>query len=598
MREADDAVNKRLQELEILQDHYDEFVKFLEAVMDHLNFSLTDIQRDIADFVEKGPDSLMVQAERGIAKTTIVGAYAAYCLIHDPDIRILIVTANKKFASQISTLIIRLIMTMDELECLRPDPGNGDRTSVEQFDVHYSLRKPAEKAPSVACVGISGSITGSRSDLLIADDIENPKNSKNAITREQLLQWSNEFSNVCEDGRIIYLGTPQSTDSIYNSLPGRGFVVRIWPGRYPTPEQRPAYGEHLAPYISTRLDKNPDLGTGGGISGDQGQPTDTRIGEETLQRKELETGTPSFQLQYMLNTSLTDRFRYPLKLEQLICLPLNGSIYPMNLNRDPRDIGLKTYQANGFSFKMSSHMDIQEADFSGSFKNPSYQPLQTKIMYIDPAAGGSTSQDETGYAVMGFLNGNLYLLAVGGVPGGYELDKMEKLAEIAALHQPNEVVIEKNMGYGAFKHVFMPILRQKYKGAVKDDFVSGQKEKRIAEVLGPIIGRGSLAVSSSCIEEDVMTAMNHSVEKRKVYSFFFQLSKLTLDRNSLKHDDRLDAVAGAANQFVELMAVDQKRAIALQTQREFDKWVKNPLGYRDNKPPSRGGGSLFNKYKR
>lgn len=596
MREANDELSRRLKELAIIQDHYDNFVFFLESVMDHLGFSLTPIQRDIGDFIDKGPRSLMVQAERGIAKSTITAAYAAYCLIHNPDTRILIVTANKKFASQISTLIIRLIMTMDELECLRPDPSNGDRTSVEQFDVHYSLRKPAEKAPSLACVGISGSITGSRSDLLIADDIENPKNSKTYVSREQLHEWSNEFSNVCEDGRIIYLGTPQSTDSVYNSLPGRGFTVRIWPGRYPTVEQRSSYGDHLAPYISTRLDADPSLGTGGGMLGDQGQPTDTRIGEDTLQRKELETGTPSFQLQYMLNTSLTDRFRYPLKTDQLICMNMSGTLFPMQLHRDPRDTALKLYQVHGHSFKMSSHIDVSSQSLDGSDMAPDYRTLQNKVMYIDPAAGGSTTQDETAYAVMGFLNGNLYLLCVGAVPGGYEREKLEKLAEVAELHKPNEVIIEKNMGYGAFKEVFTPILREKYQGAIKDDFVVGQKEKRIASILGPIIGRGSLAVATSCIEDDRACCDPHPAAKKKLYSFFFQLSKLTLDRNSLVHDDRLDAVAGAANCFVELIAIDQKKQIEAVKQREFQEWVKNPLGHRNYSAPKRG--SLFNKYRK
>lgn len=589
-------LSRRFQELMLVQEAYVHFRDFLEAAMEHLGFNVTDIQADIADFLEHGPKSLMVQAERGIAKSTITAIFAAWVLLHNPETRVLIVTANQKFASQISTLIIRLIMTMDELECLRPDPGKGDRTSVEAFDVHYSLRKPAEKAPSIACVGISGSITGSRSDILIADDIENPKNSKNAATREQLLQWSNEFSNVCEEGRIIYLGTPQSTDSIYNSLPGRGFTVRIWPGRFPTPAQMSAYGEHLAPSIRKALESNPNLATGGGMLGDQGQPTDTRIGEETLQRKELETGTPSFQLQYMLNTSLTDKFRYPLSTDKLIALNLTGDFVPMNLNRDTRDIALKTYQVHGHTFKMSSHLDVPEVALDGSSQPAAICRLQQKVMYIDPAAGGSTSQDETAYAIMGFANGNLYLLAVGAVPGGYEREKMEELAKVAELHNPNKVVIEKNMGYGAFKHVFMPILQERYKGAVEDDFVSGQKEKRIAEVLGPIMGRGSLAVCTSCVDTDRDTSMGHHADKRKLYSFFFQLSKLTLDRNSLKHDDRLDAVAGAAGCFLEAIALDQKKAIEKAKKREFDAWIANPLGHPTGKPHR--GGSLFNKYRK
>lgn len=589
---------RRLQELAILQEHYHSFEIFLEAAMHHIGFSLTDTQREIAEYIDKGPRSLMVQAQRNIAKSTLAAMYVPYLWIHNPDLRILVVTATQKLASDISTLIIRLVMSMDELECLRPDPKKGDRTSVENFDIHYSLRKPAEKTASLSCVGISGNITGSRSDLLIADDIEHPKNSKTFATREQLLQWSKEFSHVCDNGRIIYLGTPQSTDSIYNSLPSRGFTVRIWPGRYPTVEQLPYYGDHLAPKILERLTKNPELQIGGGMLQDQGQPTDTRIDELTLQRKELESSTPDFQLQYMLNTSLTDKFRYPLKTTQLICINNNSStLYPMKLNRDPRDSALKTYQVNGYTFKMSSHMDLTTVGLNGMDKDPEYAELQMKVMYIDPAGGGITTQDETAYAVVGFLNGNLYVLSVGGVPGGYEKEKLEKLAEIASIYNPNEVIIEKNMGYGAFKEVFTPILREKFKGGIRDDFVTGQKEKRIADILGPIMGRGSLAIMSSCLEDDRSTSENHPLDKRKLYSLFFQMDKLTLDRNSLIHDDRLDALSGACKAFINLMAIDQKKHIEQQQKREFEEWVKNPLGRRTYDPPQKRG-SLFNKYRK
>lgn len=46
--------------------------------------------------------------------------------------------------------------------------------------------------------------------------------------------------------KIIYLGTPQTEQSIYNSLPDRGYEIRIIPARYPTEAQRARYGDRLA----------------------------------------------------------------------------------------------------------------------------------------------------------------------------------------------------------------------------------------------------------------------------------------------------------------------------------------------------------------
>lgn len=566
---------QRWEKLKLLQEHYINFVDFLEDVMDHMGFDTTEIQKDIARFLEEGPDALMIQACRGIAKTTITAAYAVWTLIHKPESRIVIVTANGDFSAKISTLIIRLIMTMDLLECLRPESSNSggdrDRMGVKAFDVHSSLRRAAEKDPSLACFGIFAGMTGSRADLLIADDVEEMNNSNTALKREVLMTRISEFSDICTDGRIVFLGTPQSIDSIYNSLPSKGFEVRVWTGRYPTSEQLSTYGIHLAPFLRKRIKLNPELCFGGGALGDQGKPTDSRINENILQTKELQKGTPSFQLQYMLNTTLSDKLKYPLKTENIVQMRLND-LFPTVVNRDPRSTGMKNFRVQDHSFMLSSALSDCE-----DFAKPSIT-----VMYIDPAGGGLISQDETAYCVLGLLNGNVYLMSVGGIAGGYEQDKMDYLAAIAEKYQPTEVKIEKNMGYGAFTNVFTPTLRKIYKGKISEEFVSGQKEVRIANTLGPVIGRGSLIVTQNAIEEDDLTCNKYSVDKRKLYSFFFQLSKLTLQKNCLKHDDRLDCVAGAVNHFLQYLAIDQDKKAEEEKKAAYAEWCKNPTGRKNS----------------
>ena len=42
-----------------------------------------------------------------------------------------------------------------------------------------------------------------------------------------------EFDAILKpEGRILYLGTPQTEMSLYEVLPERGYQVRIWPSRY------------------------------------------------------------------------------------------------------------------------------------------------------------------------------------------------------------------------------------------------------------------------------------------------------------------------------------------------------------------------------
>src|SRR5690606_10919002 len=372
------------------------------------------------------------------------------------------------------------------------------------------------KSPSVACVGIKWNLQGKRATLLIADDVESKKNSKTATSRADLLDLTRDFTSICETGRIIYLGTPQTQDSIYNTLPSRGFTIRVWPGRYPTPEQESWYGDFLAPGIRKRMSLDPSLRFGGGALGDQGQATDTRLDEEVLQKKEMDQGPAYFQLQHMLSTAMSDALRYPLKTENLVVMRLNREKLPLSITRTMTEAGLMNFSVHGHSFRMSTAHEVSEDT----------APPDTVIMYVDPAAGGKNG-DETGYAILAGLNGNAFLLDVGGIPGGYTVDQMEFLTDLAAKWKPNEIVIEKNLGYGAFKEVWLPVLRKKYKTAsIIDDYVTGQKELRIAEGLEPVMARGSLIVDQSCVENDQDTISRYHVGKRLTFSFFFQLGRL------------------------------------------------------------------------
>jgi len=573
-RESLELAQIRWEHLTLVQKHYASFIPFLEDVMLELGFSTTEIQKDIGGYIAYGPQYLMVQAQRSQAKTTIAAAFAVWYLLHNPAGRVLIVSAGGDQATDIATLIVRIIMNMDVLECMRPDKAAGDRTSVEGFDIHHSL-KGIDKSASVDCIGIDANLQGRRADLLIPDDIESSKNSATPTQRAKLLHLTKDFTSINQSGRIIWLGTPQTMESIYNSLPARGVVTRIWPGRYPTPEQREHYGTSLAPLIASRLAVNPGLAKGGGMLGDQGQPIDAELlDEETLQKKERDQGTPYFQLQHMLNTAMMDALKYPLKPERLVVLSDAGSIFPLSVVRGMSQSNLKDYASHEFAFKLTIPHDISKE----------VGKLQSIVCYIDPAGGGANA-DETAYAVAGFLNGNVYLLRVGGIPGGYDTDKLEALAlrikpfvDVAA--GPLVVKIEKNMGFGAFRAVFTPILRKHIPSAgIEDDLVTGQKEGRIINTLEPVMGRGSLIVTEEAVRHDLETSSMYAPALRLTYSFFYQLAKISMIRNALVHDDRVDAVEGAVRHFTEALALDQKKQLAALAAKAHAEAISDPLGY-------------------
>lgn len=573
-RESPVAAKKRWALLEIVQGAYPTFQPFLVDMMSELGFDTTEMQLDIGDYLEFGPLYRMVQAQRGQAKTTITAIYAVWRLIHAPKARILILSAGETRAKEISTLIISLIRSVDILAPLRPDASAGDRTSVEAFDVHHSL-KGVDKSPSVACIGITGNLQGARADILIADDVESYKNSNTAVMRANLLNITRDFTSINSDGDIIYLGTPQSIDSVYNTLPARGFSVRIWPGRYPTAAQLVHYGDSLAPYLLRKLQADPSLQTGGGVDGLQGKATDARLGEEVLIKKELDQGSAYFQLQHMLLTAMTDALRYPLKTANLISMRLQGDMYPLRVTRGYGGVQTRVVTVGGRQYVVSLPHEV----------STEIKPLQSTVFYVDPAAGGLNA-DETGYAYLGMLNSTLYLKRIGGVPGGYELEKLEALANIILECKPNVVKIEKNMGYGAYTVVFTPVLKRIFDAAgvpvpvIEDDLVTGQKESRIIGTLEPVIGRGSLVIDEDLAEYEAASLARYPVSSRDTYSFFFQLAKITRDRGSLVHDDRVDALEGAVRHFLATLVVEQDAAIKAADEARLSEFRANPLGYR------------------
>lgn len=573
------ASEQRWKKLEKLQDHFTNFIDFLNHGFEFLGFDeASDVQADIAQFLQYGPDKIMIQAQRGEAKTTITALFAVWVIIHNPNYRVTIVSASGDIAKDISYLIIKIINTMDILECLRPDTSQGDRSSVEGFDIHYSL-KGTDRSASIACVGVTGTMTSRRSDILIADDIESSKNAETQTMRDKLLNATREFTSLCIDGRIIYLGTPQSMDSIYNTLPSRGFTVRIWPGRYPTPEQMDVYGENLAPYIKKKILMDPTLQTGGGYDGTQGKPTDERLHEDIQQEKELDQGTSYYQLQYMLNTALSDKNRFPLKLGQIICMEDPGKKLPSMVSRDPRPSQKVEFTINSMSYQMAGCLIENDVQMK--------EPTLT-ILFLDPAGGGKNA-DETGYCVASLLNSTIYIREVGGFKGGYDQETLLKIANKALDYEVNSVIIEDNFGHGSFREIITPIILQTHKCGIEGVRVgSKQKEVRISSILEPMIGRGSIVFMKNLIEHDQLTTAHYPHQDRNSYSLFFQISRLTNERECLAHDDRLDALAGACDYFKQHMTIDKLKESERLHKEQVTKFIKNPMGYTDNKQKRSG----------
>lgn len=561
--ELDDVASekvKRWADIRALRKHYALFSDFLYDCMTELmGFNCSPVQIDIGSFIaDESQDRIMVQAQRSQAKSTIVAIYAVWKLIHNCKYRVLIISAGSDVAQEIANWVIQIIMTWDILECMRPDRNHGDRSSTKAFDVHWML-KGAEKSPSVACIGITANMQGRRADLLIPDDIESSKNGLTETQRLALENLSKDFTSICQRGRICYMGTPQTVDSIYKNLPSRGYTVRVWTGRYPTAKELPRYGDTLAPYITERIKYYPQIQTGGGPNGDRGWAVDPDIpglDETSLTKKELDQGPEYFQLQHMLDTTLSDEGRYPLKTRNLIVMDVPP-------DKAPGAVQWLPSERNKLEEQMTQHYHVKPELYKPFSMSEQTYEYEFRYMHIDPAGGGENADEVA--CVAGFLlHGYIFYPEVMGLQGGHTEANLKELARMAIRHKVDEIGVEQNMGHGAFATMLRRVLEEEYKKVgltppeVIDVWESQQKELRIIETLSPIMARHRIIIDPSIVTYDYESTKKYSREKQDSYKLLHQMTRITRDRGALIHDDRLDTFHAVARRLMEYMDVDER----------------------------------------
>lgn len=522
------------------QDPLSDFRKFLYVTWKHLNLpDPTKVQYDIAKHIQHGEKRMIVEAFRGVGKSWITSAYVVWLLYMNPQLNILVVSASKNRADDFTTFTLRLIKEMEILAHLVP--RDDQRQSKISFDVGPAN---ASHAPSVKSVGVTGQLAGSRADVLIADDIEVPNNSATQGMRDKLSEAVKEFDAILKpDGRIIYLGTPQNQESLYNKLPDRGYKVRIWPARYPTEDQMIGYGNKIAPIIKKEMES-------GEVT--VGESTDPqRFSDFDLMEREASYGRSGFALQFMLDTRLSDAERYPLKVGDLLVMDIPTHEAPEKLSWSSDDEyiveDLPNVAFNGDHYHKPMFMSDNFVEYTGS------------VMSIDPSGRG---KDETGYAVVKMLNGFLYVRRCGGISGGYSEEALQELAKIARDEQVNEIIVESNFGDGMFNQLFLPVLTKIHPVTLSEVRHNIQKEKRIIDVLEPVLNQHKMVIDKKLIKRDYESCQHLPPEQSLRYQLMYQLTRITRERGALTNDDRLDALSMATQYWVEHMAQDADKRIS------------------------------------
>ena len=514
-----------------------DFRYFLIITWRHLNLpDPTPVQLEIAEYLQHGERRKIIQGFRGVGKSWITSTYVVWRLRINPQLKFLVVSASKDRADNFSTFTMRLINEMPLLSPLIPQ--DHQRNSKISFDVAPSS---ADHAPSVKSQGVLGQMAGSRADEVIADDCEVPNNSFTQPMRDKLAESVKEFDAILKPGgKITFLGTPQVENSLYLTLEERGYTTRIWTARYP--EYKNNYGDRLAP----RLQRNLTEGTV-----KPRDPVDPeRFSDIDLMEREASYGRSGFNLQFMLDTTLSDQDRYPLKINDLVISSVNQEYAPEKViwSNSPEYVltDLPCVGFNGDRFYRPAQEFGDFIEYTGS------------VMFVDPSGKG---KDQTAISCVKMLNGNVYVTECLGLSGGYSDRVLERISKIARDNKINTIIVEQNFGGGMFAELLKPFLMRYHPCELKDVRNTKTKELRIIDTLEPVMNSHRLIIDRKVIEKDFRSNSNEPPERRLKLQLVYQLSRISRHRGSLVHDDLVDSLAGAVAYWTEYMAQDEDKNI-------------------------------------
>ena len=526
-----------------------DFKLFLQALWHELHLPPpTRAQYAIAEYLQTGPKRLQIQAFRGVGKSWITGAFVLWTLFNDPERKIMIISASKERADNMSIFLQKLIIDTPWLKHLQPK-SDDSRWSRISFDVNCS----PHQAPSVKSVGITGQLTGSRADLMILDDVEVPGNSLTEFMREKLLQLCTEAESILtpkNDSRIMYLGTPQTTFTIYRRLAERNYRPMVWPARYPRADKLNKYGEVLAQDILEDIEQGVD----------EWAPTDDRFSDEDLIEREASMGRSNFMLQFQLDTTLSDAQKFPLKMADLVITSVNPTTAPENIIwcSDPSKV-------------------IRDAPTVGLPGDYFYSPMQLvgewsdydeTICSVDPSGRGT---DETAAAFLSQRNGLIYLHEMSAYRDGYSDSTLLDILSKCKTYGVTSLVIETNFGDGIVGELFKKhLINTKQNIDIEEVRANVRKEDRIIDSLEPVLNQHRLIVDRGVIDWDYASNKDSPAEERLLYMLFYQMSRMCREKRAVKHDDRLDCLAQGVKYFTDALSISAQDQIRLRKSEEWE----------------------------
>ena len=356
----------------------------------------------------------------------------------------------------------------------------------------------------------------------------------------------------------MYLGTPQTTFTIYRKLAERSYRPFVWPARYPSKSKLSQYEGLLAPQIQEDLDAGVEPWT----------CTDPdRFNNDDLIEREASMGRSNYMLQFQLDTSLSDAEKFPLKMADLIITSVNPSTAPDNIIwcSDPSNVikDLPTVGLPGDYFYSPMQIAGNWSEYSET------------ICSIDPSGRGS---DETAAAFLSQRNGFIYLHEMRAYRDGYSDNTLLNILDGCRKYNVTKLVIETNFGDGIVSELIRKhLITRKQAVDIEEVRANVRKEDRIIDSLEPILNQHRLVVDRSVEEWDYKSNGDAAPEERLIYMLFYQMSRMCREKGAVKHDDRLDCLAQGVKYFTDALAISATEQIKLRELEEFNDMLQDFL---------------------
>ena len=523
--------------MNVPQEMVDDFRNHLWACFKYLGIGEpTPLQYAMAEAMQNGPKDFQMQAGRGAGKSVINACFASWRLLMDANKTIMVLSATSGRAISFIAQVRKIIDVVPYCEHLKPKEHDKDNA----FGFNVGCKTTYGQDLSCYAKGITGQITGSHADDIIVDDIEIEKNSDTPYARERLLNKIAELEQIrnnTADGCIRILGTFQSTDSVYLKL-ANSYPIIKFPAIMPNPDI-PGEIDYCSDYI---------LKLGLEI-GDSTQPE--RFPLDVLKQREAKIGLKLFSLHYKLDPSLSDRSKYPLKLEDLIILDVNPELFPEKITWEKRSHN-KTIESFGITGDLL---------YDPQWVSPNFIPYQQTVMFVDPSGRGD---DETAICIASFVNGYIVVHELIGLQGGYAEPILRKIGKLAYEYKIKCIRVESNFGDAMYCNLLKPVVCGMCGPIAIEDFrVTGNKEQRIIKVLEPLMSVHKLIFNIKAIKDP---------ENQK------QITRLTERKGSLKHDDRVDILGSAVAYWQDMVSLDADTQIGKNKIKEQQEVVKDWLG--------------------